>query len=70
MWTREKHNKHNKTLIVKVTEKTMLTMPSLREALTNVELIAFRNFNEDQLFYLWSSLIKINNNSAAVADAR
>lgn len=68
--TREKHNKHNRTLIVKVTEKTSLAMPSLRDALRNVELIAFRSFNEDQLFQLWSSLIKINNNCAVVADAR
>jgi DNA-binding MarR family transcriptional regulator len=64
--TREKHNKHNRTHIIKVTEKTTSTMVSLRNAFSDVEAVAFRNLNEDRLFHLWRTLIKINENIEAI----
>jgi len=65
--TREKHNKHNRTNIVRMTEKAMLAMTDLRNALREVELVAFRNLNEDSLFHLWTTLITINGNIESVS---
>jgi MarR family transcriptional regulator for hemolysin len=65
--TRERHNKHNRTHIIRITEKAKIVMSNLRDAMKNVELVAFRNLNEDRLFHLWTTLIKINGNIDSVS---
>lgn len=68
--TRERHNKHNRTHLIRLTEKAASAMTSLRDAMKNVELVAFRNLHEDRLFYLWSTLIKINENIEKISNDR
>jgi len=65
--TREKHNKHNRTHVIKMTRKAVTAMTSLRDAMKNVELVAFRNLKEDRLFHLWTTLIKINGNIDSIS---
>jgi len=68
--TREKHKKHNRTHLIRITEKSILAMTSLWDAMKNVELVAFRNLNEDRLFHLWSTLIAINENVETIVKDR